>query len=65
MDSSKNEIKNIVDKYELFEDFSITSDENIKNIIRHIKDFVPSEKPDAIFEDDEIVFAIEHFQVSY
>lgn len=64
MDSSKNEIKNIVDKYELFEDFSPTNDENIKNIIRHIKDFVPSEKPDAIFEDDGIVFAIEHFQVS-
>lgn len=54
MDSSKNEIKSIVDKYELFEDFSITNDENIKNIIRHIKDLVPSEKPDVIFENNAI-----------
>lgn len=31
MENSKNEIKKILDTYELYEDFSITNDEDIKH----------------------------------
>lgn len=49
MENSKNEIKKILDTYELYEDFSITNDEDIKHVIQHRKNYIPSEKPDAFF----------------
>lgn len=64
MVNSKNEIQQIVEKYELFEDFAITKDETIQRVIHRIKDYSPFEKPDAFLEDNGIIFGIEHFQVS-
>lgn len=42
MENSKNEIKKILDTYELYEDFSITNDEDIKHVIQHRKNYIPS-----------------------
>lgn len=64
MTNSRNEIQHIVEKYELFEDFSTTNDEAIKNIIRRRKEYSSFEKPDAFLEENGITFGIEHFQVS-
>lgn len=64
MINSKNEIQQIVEKYELFDDLTITNDETIKRVIQRINDFSSFEKPDAFLEDNGIIFGIEHFQVS-
>ncbi len=64
MENSKNEIKKILDTYELYEDFSITNDEDIKHVIQHRKNYVPSEKPDAFFKQNNVIYGIEHFQIS-
>ena len=53
MENSKNEIKKILDTYELYEDFSITNDEDIKHVIQHRKNYIPSEKPDAFFKQNK------------
>ena len=64
MENSKNEIKKILDTYELYEDFSITNDEDIKHVIQHRKNYIPSEKPDAFFKQNNVIYGIEHFQIS-
>lgn len=64
MENSKNEIKKILDTYELYEDFSITNDEDIKHVIQHRKKYIPSEKPDAFFKQNNVIYGIEHFQIS-
>ncbi len=64
MISNKNEIQQILKKYKLLEDFSVTNDKIIKRIICQRNNWSSFEKPDAFIKDNEITFGIEHFQVS-
>lgn len=64
MEKSKNEIKNILDKYELYEDLSITNDKDIIHVIQQRENYTPFEKPDAFFKQNNVIYGIEHFQIS-
>lgn len=62
--TSKDEINQIITKYHLNKDISLTSDSELKWIVENIHAHNPFEKPDAYIENSNVIYGIEHFQIS-
>ena len=61
--NTKNEINEIFKKYKVGIE-NISDDEDIQLLMQNINNHIPTEKPDAYLGLQNIVYAIEHFQIS-
>lgn len=59
----KSEIKNIFKKYRVSIE-NISDDKDLQLLMQEIENHIPTEKPDAYLSVQNIVYAIEHFQIS-
>lgn len=60
---TKSEIKNIFKKYRVSIE-NISDDKNLQLLMQEIENHIPTEKLDAYLSVQNIVYAIEHFQIS-
>lgn len=60
---TKSEIKNIFKKYRVSIE-NISDDKDLQLLMQEIENHIPTEKPDAYLSVQNIVYAIEHFQIS-